>query len=158
MLDIDHSPQQRTEELWRTYSAALVQFATVLVGPTDANDVVVEAFLRASAVVVSGSVDAPKPYLYRAVVNQAKDWQRARERRWRRDLTAVGPSHVMAPDTYVDVRRAIANLSLGQRTVIYLAYWEDLTEREIALALSLSPGTVRRHLVRAKAHLRKALP
>jgi len=55
------------------------------------------------------------------------------------------------------VRRAVAELSLSQRSVVYFAYWEDRTEREIADTLGLSLGTVHRHLTRARTHLRKAL-
>lgn len=74
-----------------------------------------------------------------------------------RDLAAVGPASTDGPDTFIDVRRAVSSLSLAQRTVIYFVYWEDLTEREIATLLQVAPGTVRRHLVRARIHLRKAL-
>jgi RNA polymerase sigma factor (sigma-70 family) len=158
MFDIDRAPEQQIDDLWREHSAALVQFATVLVGPSDANDIVVEAFLRSSAVIVGGTIEHPRAYLYRAVTNQAHDWRRSRERRWQRDLAAIGPNQVGPLDTHIDVRRAVAALSLGQRAVVYLAYWEDQTEREIAASLNLSLGTVRRHLFRAKAHLRKALP
>ena len=158
MIDIVATPDQEMEELWREHAAALVQFATVLVGPGDANDVAVEAFLRAASAITTGGVASPRAYLYRSVTNQAHDWRRARERRWQRDLAAVGPSETSVVDTYVDVRRAVSDLSLGQRAVVYLAYWEDQTEREIAQTLNLSLGTVRRHLFRAKAHLRKALP
>jgi RNA polymerase sigma factor (sigma-70 family) len=158
MFDIDRTPEQHINDLWREHSVALVQFATVLVGPADANDIVVEAFLRSSVVIAGGTIEYPRAYLHRAVANQAHDWRRSRERRWQRDLAAIGPSHVGPLDTQIDVRRAVAALSLGQRAVVYLAYWEDQTEREIAQTLNLSLGTVRRHLFRAKAHLRKALP
>jgi RNA polymerase sigma factor (sigma-70 family) len=62
-----------------------------------------------------------------------------------------------AHESDVDVQRAVANLSLAQRAVVYFVYWEDLREQDIAEVLGISPGSVRRHLVRARAHLRKAL-
>ena len=67
------------------------------------------------------------------------------------------PPRPSAQTRFFDVRRAISSLSLAQRTVIYFVYWEDLSERDIAALLDVSPGTVRRHLTRARAHLRKAL-
>ena len=134
-----------------------MRFATVLVGPGDAHDVTVEAFLRAAPTLDRDTVANPRAYLMRAVVNHANDLHRSRERRWRRDLAAVGPSSTVGPDTFVDVRRAVSSLSLAQRSVIYFAYWEDLSERDIATLLQVSPGTVRRHLTRARTHLRKAL-
>jgi RNA polymerase sigma factor (sigma-70 family) len=156
MARIDQIPQARTDELWRLHGGALTRLATVLVGPADAHDIAVEAFLRAAPVVDEDTVNA-SAYLLRAVVNRSHDLRRSRERRWRRDLAAVGSAAASAPDTFVDVRRAVSTLSLGQRSVVYFVYWEDRTEAETAALLGVSRGTVRRHLVRARAHLRKAL-
>ena len=156
-MDIDGSPTAGADQLWREHAADLLRFATVLVGPADAQDIAVEAFLRACAAAGSATVTNPRGYLMRAVANRANDLRRSRERQWRRDLSAIGPASTAAPDTFVDVRRAVSSLSLAQRTVVYFAYWEDLSERDIAALLQVSPGTVRRHLVRARLHLRKAL-
>lgn len=57
----------------------------------------------------------------------------------------------------IDVYRALANLSLRQRSVVFFAYWEDMTEAEIAAVLDLSRGTVHRDLHNARARLRKDL-
>lgn len=148
--------------LWREHADRLVRYATFLVGPADANDIVVEAFLRAVPSLLANEVQQPASYLLRAVSNHAHDLRRSRARRWRRDLQAVGPAHVVPAhvamaDDFGDVRRAVAELSLAQRTVVYLVYWEDRTERDIASLLDVSPSTVREHLIRARRHLRKAL-
>ena len=156
-MNIERSPAAGVDQLWRAHARDLMRFATVLVGPVDAHDVTVEAFLRAAPVVDSETVTNPRAYLMRAVANHANDLHRSRERRWRHDLAAVGPASALGPDTFLDVRRAVSSLSLAQRTVIYFAYWEDLNEREIASLLQVAPGTVHRHLVRARTHLRKAL-
>ncbi|CAB4785038.1 MAG: hypothetical protein F2735_00065 [Actinobacteria bacterium] len=157
MMFIDRTPSTDPDQLWRSHAADLIRFATVLVGPADAHDVAVEAFLRASAVLAGGAVADPRAYLMRAVVNHANDLRRSRERRWRRDLAAVGPSSTAGPDSFLDVRHAVSSLSLAQRTVVYFVYWEDLSESGVAALLQVAPGTVRRHLVRARTHLRKAL-
>ncbi|MFZ1490949.1 MAG: sigma-70 family RNA polymerase sigma factor [Ilumatobacteraceae bacterium] len=158
MLEIDEPTTAPTmDELWRAHAAELVRFATVLVGPADAHDIVVEAFLRSYGAVTTGRVTRPRAYLFRAVANHANDLRRTRSRRWARDLSAVGPAATAGPDTFLDVRRAVAGLSVQQRAVVYFAYWEDMPEREIATVLGVSPGTVRRHLVRARLNLRKAL-
>lgn len=146
-----------TEVLWRSHADELLRFATVLVGPSDAPDVVTDAFMRSETVLGSGTITNPRAYLFRAVTNHAHDLRRSRERRWKRDLAAIGPASSAAPDSHVDVRRAVSGLSVQQRAVIYLAYWEDLPERGIADVLDISPGSVRRHLTRARRHLRKAL-
>lgn len=160
MFAINDVPAPTTEtadDLWRTHSPALMQFATVLVGSTDAHDVAVEAFLRSAPSVVNGHVDNPRAYLMRAVANRAHDLRRGRERQWVRDLAAVQPASSPAHESQVDVRQAVARLSLSQRAVIYFVYWEDLREQDVAEVLGISVGSVRRHLVRARAHLRKAL-
>lgn len=162
MFDIDDTPTtgipgNHTEELWRSYAPAMMRFATVLVGPSDAHDITVEAFLRSAPAVISGRADNPRAYLMRAVTNRAHDLRRHRERQWTRDLAAVQPAATSPYDPNVDVRRAVASLSLAQRAVIYFVYWEDLRERDVAAVLGVSLGSVHRHLVRARAHLRKAL-
>jgi RNA polymerase sigma-70 factor (ECF subfamily) len=157
MTRIDQPLLTDSDALWREFGADLLRFATVLVGPADAHDVAVEAFLRAAESIARGGVVSPRQFLMRAVSNQAHDLRRSRERRWKRDLAAVGPASAREPDPLVDVRRAVNSLSLAQRTVVYFAYWEDLTERDIASVLAVSPGTVRRHLVRARIHLRRSL-
>jgi RNA polymerase sigma factor (sigma-70 family) len=145
------------QQLWLTHAAELTRYATLLVGPHDAADIVAAAFLRASVQIAGGTVTQPRAYLFRAVTNEAHDQRRRQANRWRRDLLAVAAATVGAPETQVDVRRAVAALSVRQRAVVYLAYWVDLSERSIAETLGLSLGSVRRHLIRARAHLRKAL-
>jgi RNA polymerase sigma-70 factor (ECF subfamily) len=143
--------------LWEQYGRELMRFGTVLVGPADAHDTVIEAFLRASAKIELATVQHPRAYLFRAVVNTAAMQTRARRRRWQRDLHAVVAETASGDHPDVDVQRAVAALSVAQRAVVYLAYWEDLSERAIAEWLGVSHGTVRRHLVRARVQLRKAL-
>ena len=80
-----------------------------------------------------------RAYLFRAVANRAYDEHRSRKRRWRRDLARrTGDDEL--PDDHSDVRRAVAHLTVQQRAVVYLAYWEDLPERAIAELLELSPA------------------
>jgi DNA-directed RNA polymerase specialized sigma24 family protein len=40
---------------------------------------------------------------------------------------------------------------------VYLTYWEDMTNQMTADYLGISAGSVRRHLARAKTHLRREL-
>lgn len=157
MTDASTETSCLQDSLWREHAANLVGFATFLVGPNDANDIVVDAFLRALPKLTAGEVTDPGPYLFRAVTNQAHDLRRGRMRRWRRDLQAIRPAHTSVVDDFGDVRRAVADLTLAQRTVVFLVYWEGRTERDIAGLLEVSPSTVRQHLVRSRAHLRKAL-
>jgi RNA polymerase sigma factor (sigma-70 family) len=61
------------------------------------------------------------------------------------------------PTLRPEIRRAVAALSARQRAVIVLTYWADLDPRHVAERLGISEGSVRRHLARARAHLRKVL-
>jgi RNA polymerase sigma factor (sigma-70 family) len=145
------------EDLWRAHSAELFRYGSVLVGPTACEDVVSAAFLRVCNSIDIAAVDQPRPYLFRAVLHEALNHRRSARARWRRDLHAVAATVVAPTEPHLEVRRAVADLSVRQRSVVYLAYWHDLTERAIAEQLDISLGSVRRHLVRAQAHLRKAL-
>lgn len=95
----------------------------------------------------------------RAAANRASSAHRSQRRRWARDVHAVADAVAPPADgrTDVDVLRAVAALAPMQRAVVYLIYWEDRTERQTAEVLGISLGSVRRHVVRARAHLRKAL-
>jgi RNA polymerase sigma-70 factor (ECF subfamily) len=130
------------EDLWRQHADELLRFATVLVGPTDACDVVADTMLRVTPHVTSPTVTNKRAYLFRAVANRATDQRRSQLRRWKRDLAAVGPASTSQPDDFADVRRAVAGLSPMQPAVVYFTYWEDLPERAVAEMLQLSPGTV----------------
>lgn len=57
----------------------------------------------------------------------------------------------------VDVWEALASLSVPQRAVVFLIYWEDLTETDCAAPLGVSERTVRRHLGRARHKLERML-
>lgn len=157
-------PSSEVTLLWRDHASELTRFATVLVGPHDANDIIAEAFLRCTELFGHSRVENPRAYLFRSVTNAAHDLGRQRARRWSRDIAAAA----LAPVTVIDghepadpvdsaVVDAVAGLSVRQRSIVYLAYWEDMTEKSIAELLGLHLGTVRRHLHRAQAHLRKAL-
>jgi RNA polymerase sigma factor (sigma-70 family) len=145
-----------SEALWRAHASELVRYATLLVGPGDAHDVVSTAFLR----VIDGPVrqaENIRAYLFRAVTNAAIDGQRSSVRRGVRDRYAVLPEIVHPPDTSVDLRRAIALLPVRQRAVVYFTYWEDMDAMEIARTLRITPSTVRRDLRTARAELQRSI-
>ena len=65
------------------------------------------------------------------------------------DVTARSVHRVLA--------RALAGLPDGDRDVVLLIAWEQLTYQETAEALGIPVGTVRSRLNRARARLRPAL-
>lgn len=145
-------------DAYRANAADLVRYATVLVGPSDAADVVSDAVL---AVMASGkwdTVDNPRAYFFRAVLNQASSHRRsATRRRGREERAARLDVPAPAADSSLDAHRALRTLSEQQRAVVYLTYWEDLSPAQIAALLAVSEGTVKKQLARAREQLRKVL-
>lgn len=144
-------------DAYRHHAAALIRFATVLVGPDEAQDVVAAALVRVLGR-QPASITSLKGYLYQAVANQARNHLRGESRRRNREshaLHAAGP--VFQPEPHPEVRAAVERLSVRQRAVVYLTYWEDMTDEAVAQHLGIGAGSVRRHLARARRHLRGAL-
>jgi RNA polymerase sigma factor (sigma-70 family) len=142
------------EEVYRKHSGDLVAFATGLVGPADAADVVADAVARVLASPAWNAVRDRRAYLFTSVLNEARMHHRSTMRRRAREARAAQPEPVAAPEVRPEVLEAVARLSLRQRAVVVLTYWHDLHERETAELLGISVGTVRRHLARAHDKLR----
>lgn len=151
------TPRLTDEEAYRKYAEDLVRFAMGLVGRSEAADVVSEAMLRTFSSDSWHTVANQRAYLYRAVVNQASNCHRERQRRWTRELKAASSETTSQPEYRPEVLAAVQRLSLRQRAVIVLAYWEQLTPSETASQLGISEGSVHRHLARARSKLRRAL-
>jgi RNA polymerase sigma factor (sigma-70 family) len=147
------------EAAFRKWGDDLVRFATAMVGPSDAADVVSEAF----ASVLSGGEDRwcrvrePRAYLFRAVANAARMWARGGARRRRRELR--WPVDTVVGELLADpsVRRALDGLSVRQRAALFVTYWLDASPSEAASMLGVSEGAVKRHLARGRAALREVL-
>ena len=136
------------EEVYAKNADDLVRFAMGLVGRSDAADVVSEAVVRAIASKSWPDVKDHRRYLYQAVLNQARNEHRDRQRRWNKELRAASVEIGHDRDYRPEVLAAVKSLSLRQRAVIVLCYWEDLHPDEIAHRLGISDGAVRRHLAR----------
>ena len=146
-------------ETYRRHSAELVRYATVLVGPADAADVVSDAVLAAFTSPTWADVANRRAYLYRAVLHHSMSFHRGSSRRRRREQVVVARDRPVAePEPHsIDAHRALAALSEQQRAVTYLTYWEDLPPDRIAELLGVAEGTVRKQLARARDHLRRIL-
>src|SRR5262249_52863310 len=148
---------RRIDAAWRTYAPDAMRFATAVVGPADAYDVTASAFQRVTRQPEWARLERLDRYLLRAIRNEAQNLHRERRRRWQRDLVAVPPDHSIDAVQDVDLLRAVAALSPQQRAVVFLAFWLDMTEADIADTLDLARSTVHRNLTRARTSLRKAL-
>ncbi len=145
-------------EVYGKYADELVRFATVLVGPDSAADVVSASVITAFRAPAWADVRNPRAYLYRAVLNESRMTARRDARRVRYEQRAA-PRDVSdaAPIPRPEVFAAVAALSPRQRAVVYLTYWEDLDPGSAAALIGISDGAVRRHLARARKTLREVL-
>ena len=57
----------------------------------------------------------------------------------------------------IDIERAMATLSDGERAAITACYYADLSHEEAAVALGMPLGTVKTHVLRGKAKLKARL-
>ncbi|MEV8631127.1 SigE family RNA polymerase sigma factor [Streptosporangium sp. NPDC051023] len=103
----------------------------------------------------------PEAYLRTMMLNQLRSWRRPRRLVfW---STAEVPERA-APDSSghsdsrVALARALSRLGPRQRAVLYLRFYEDLPEAEIARQLQCSVGTVKRHTHDALKRLRELAP
>jgi RNA polymerase sigma-70 factor (sigma-E family) len=91
---------------------------------------------------------------------QLQTWRRARVREV---LLGVVPEPPNASDDRdldegLDLRRALMQLGVRQRTVLVLRFFEDLIEEEVARAMGTTVGTVKSQTAEALEHLRRSSP
>ena len=134
----------------------LMRFATALVGPDDAADVVSAVVCRVLA--RRGGLTAlaePKAYLVRAIQNEARTRHRTRDRRHVVPIGAgTAPSVELGHDHLFDL---VMDLPVRQRAALYLTSYEGYSPTEAAELMGCRPGTVRRYLHLARSKLRKVL-
>src|SRR5206468_2976833 len=156
------------EDLVRRYQQVALRVAAVVAGPSDADDVVQESFVRAFGALGRFRTGEPfRPWLLRIVVNQARNRRRAAARREQLALrAAVRPSGDAAssPEGAAvagDERRALLDaldrLPERERLVIACRYLAQLSEAETAAALGVPAGTVKSRLARGLARMRTGL-
>jgi RNA polymerase sigma-70 factor (sigma-E family) len=104
--------------------------------------------------------DSPEAYIRRAVVNAYVSEKH--KRRISEDLVEVVPDAISHPSESPSEQREgltamLAGLSPRQRAVMVLRYREDWSEAQIAEALGVSAGTVKKLASRGLAALREQL-
>lgn len=147
------------ETVYRNYSEELTRYATGLVGPFDAPDVVTDACLRAFESRTWPDVVDRRAYLYRTVLNVANDHHRRTLSRRLREMRTAGRDETPDPSASIDIEvlDAVSRLSVQQRAAVFLTYWEDLHPDAVAERMGISTGTVKRHLDRARKRLGELL-
>lgn len=132
----------------------------ILRDTADAEDVVQEAFVQVWR--QAGRYDprrgSPQAWLCTIARTRALDRLRRRVSR-REDTTEAPPATADAPQTEeaMTVRKALDGLSTDQRRALELAYYEGLTQTEIAQELGEPLGTIKTRIRTAMIRLREAL-
>lgn len=148
-------------DVYRRHAPRLMALAAALVGPADAGDVVSATITRLITARSIGRVENLEAYLTRAVVNEARSWARSGARRGDRDArwlrVAVDRQDHVDRLGDAELTAALLRLPIRQRAVVFLTYWADLAPAAVAAQLGISEGSVRKHLARARASLRKGL-
>jgi RNA polymerase sigma factor (sigma-70 family) len=144
-------------ELYRKHADDLTRFATGLVGPHNAADIVSDAVLSCLSSDKWAAATERRSYLYRSVYNKASEFHRSSRRRRRREELTAQAEYLDPPEIRPEVLSAVSRLSVRQRAVVFLTYWEDLDPVAIAQLLDISDGAVRSHLARGKSRLKEAL-
>jgi RNA polymerase sigma-70 factor (sigma-E family) len=151
------------DEFVRVHGDALTGLAYVLCGDRGrAEDATQEALTR--LYLRWGRIEEPLPYARRCVVNACRDQRRRSRRREHRERLAA-QLQPPAPPAWVDAQvaerdrliRALRQLPYGQRAVVVLRYWHQLSEPHVAAILGISVGTVKSQASRALSKLRSEL-
>jgi RNA polymerase sigma-70 factor (sigma-E family) len=147
-------------ELFAAHYHALVRLAGLL-GADDPEDIAQEAFARLHDRRLRDD-GAALAYLRATVCNLTRNRLRhlrlIRLRRPDPPEPARSSEHaVLVAEEHRELLAAVARLPRRQREALVLRYWLDLSEREIAEAMGVSPGSVKTHASRALAALGKAL-
>ncbi|MFF4879242.1 MULTISPECIES: RNA polymerase sigma factor [unclassified Micromonospora] len=156
--------------LYDRYAAQLYRYAHRRIGPERAEDVVAETFLAAFR--RRGAYDLTRtdarPWFFGILTKEIARHRRAEEARYRAmgragsgDIADGFADRVAASVSAQANRRplvdALRRLSPGDRDVLLLVAWSDLSYEEVAETLHIKIGTVRSRLHRARRKLRDAL-
>ena len=148
-------------EIYEKHAADLIRYATVLVGPDQAPDIVSTVVLRVLKRRSLGDLDDPKAYLFRSVMNECRSWGRRRKtsrialgRFFEREASEPLDSTVA---DRVSAAEAVWRLPPRHRSAAYLVYWLDLPISEAAQILGVSTGTVKRYVHEVRERIREEL-
>ena len=164
------------ERLVERHAGIAFRTACVLAGSAaDAEEATQDAFVKAHRALGRFRAGAPwRPWLLQIVANEARNRRRSAGRRVRLELRAAeramggagGGSGAAAPSAESVVlvaerdaalRGALGTLAERDREIVYLRYFLDLSEAEMAAVLGCRPGTVKSRLSRALERLRQQM-
>jgi RNA polymerase sigma-70 factor (sigma-E family) len=150
------------ESLYRQEAVTLVRLARLFTDDrTGAEDIVQEAFIRLyHAADRIRDTDRSAAYLRSIVLNLARDHNRRgllslrhQDSMIDRRTPEMPEERVVRTESENEVLKALNDLSPRQRDCLVLRYYMDLTEKQIADTLAISPNSVKTHCQRGMAVL-----
>lgn len=154
------------EKLYHQEAASLVRLARLFTDDrTGAEDIVQEAFIRLyHAAEQIQDTEKSAAYLRSIVLNLARDHNRRGLLSLRHQDSMIDRRTPELPDDRVvrserqtEVIDALNRLSPRQRDCLVLRFYMDLTEKQIASTLAISPNSVKTHCQRGMATLASVL-
>lgn len=159
--------RDKMSEIFRRYSDEIRRFLLKRTrSQEDAEDLMQETFYRVQRQANEGHVDHIRGYLYRTARNLVID--QARHRNLGvidHNVTVDEEDHVhpdLSPEEVVSVRQeyrtlcdAVVRLSPQVRRVVILSKFAQLSYKEIANVMNISPKTVENHLARGMVQCRQ---
>jgi RNA polymerase sigma factor (sigma-70 family) len=166
--------------LYDRHAAVLHRYVARRLGDGAADDVVADTFLDAfrKRHRFDATVRDARPWLYGIATNLIGKHRRAEVRLLRAyartgadpvlsgaaaagahdvDEWAAADSRLASAAVRRELAAALASLSAGDRDVLLMIAWADLSYAEVAAALRIPVGTVRSRLHRARTRIRAAL-
>ncbi len=164
-------------KLVKKYHQKMLYVAYDLMGNyEDAKDLAQETFLRAFLKLSQFQERAQfSTWLYRVLYNLAIDTHRRKKRTPVRSLeetitgdldrkSIIPDSVIVLPNEQVDneelgrqINEALDHLTFNQRTAVILRYYHQKSSKEISDVMGCAESTVRIHIFRALAHMKKYL-
>ena len=146
------------QQVVETYASSMYRLAySYCANRPDAEDAVQEVLIKyLQQPPRCKSPDQLRAWLMTATANKCKDLLRSRRRRPVQPLAEACADAGMDDDA-LDVRDAVLRLPVGQRGIVYLFYYEDMTTKQIAETLHLSETAVRSRLFQARKTLKTLL-
>jgi RNA polymerase sigma-70 factor (sigma-E family) len=147
------------DEFVRASSSELLRLAVLLSHDRGHAEDLLQTSLVRTAARWSAARRNPRAYCRRVLVNLAKDrWRdRSRQPREVQDLDGLHPAEAAADARIAatdHLSRLVAQLPIGQRKILVLRYFEDLSVAEVAIILGCSEGNVKSQAHRGLATLR----
>jgi RNA polymerase sigma factor (sigma-70 family) len=126
-------------------------------GSSDPEAIAAETMTIAWRRLASVPIDDPRPWLFVTARNLLMAERRRRLRRPQLERTAPATSMPAVETSDPDVSSALRALRPADREVLLLVAWEELTPRQGAQALGISPVAFRVRLLRARRRFQRLM-